>query len=34
MDNIRVGLAVASIIAAMAIFATMLIMSGRFVLTV
>jgi len=34
MDQIRVGMAVASIIAVIAIFATILIMSGRFVMTV
>lgn len=32
MDQLRVGLAVASIIAVMAIFASMLILSGRIVL--
>ena len=31
MENIRVGMAVASILAVIAIFATMLIISGRFV---
>ncbi len=34
MDQIRVGMAVASIIAVIAIFATILIMSGRFVMMV
>lgn len=32
MENVKVGLAVASIIAVMAIFASMLILSGRIVL--
>lgn len=31
MEKLRVGLAVASIIAVMAIFATMLVLSGRLV---
>jgi hypothetical protein len=32
MDTLRVGMAIASIIAVMAIFATILILSGRLVL--
>jgi len=34
MENVKVGLAVASIIAVMAIFASMLIISGRLVFVI